>query len=312
MPSPGLTLITPTGARRKQFALLESYIRRQTYSGPLQWIVVDDAEPATQVTMGQDYLRPEKLWQPGRNTQARNIRMALQEVVYDKILMIEDDDWYGPAYLTQMDVWLGGSDELVGEIPARYYNVATRNYRVFANTAHASLCQTGFRKSLIPLVDEICAQGEWIDAALFRLAPTRRLIREANVVGIKGMPGRAGQVAGHARGFGKVWSGDPELETLRRWIGRDADNYAEYYLGGTEAVRRLSPAGKDEDIKADYADTRFHVFHWRGQRRFSCAQCEFDTHDRAVFNKHYAESHIAHTEAVPQTYTLYGKAAGGQ
>ena len=42
----GVTLITPTGYRPEAFGLCIEYVWRQTYNGPLQWIVVDDGHPA--------------------------------------------------------------------------------------------------------------------------------------------------------------------------------------------------------------------------------------------------------------------------
>ena len=95
-----LTLITPTGGRPEAFALCERWMGRQTYRGDVQWIVVDDCEEATVVTMGQTVIRPQPWWKLGApTTQYANVRAALELVKHDKIVHIEDDDWYGPTYL---------------------------------------------------------------------------------------------------------------------------------------------------------------------------------------------------------------------
>src|ERR1017187_2413419 len=94
----GISIITETGARPEAIALCLKYVQRQSYTGPLQWIVVDDGVTATEApSLLREgwlvtYLRPES--QPGQNTLARNLLMALPEVLYEKVLVFEDDDWY--------------------------------------------------------------------------------------------------------------------------------------------------------------------------------------------------------------------------
>ena len=69
----------------------------QTYSGPLQWVVVDDVIPVTRMTMDQSFVRPRPEWR-GQHTLARNLREGLRLVQNDLVLIIEDDDWYSPEY----------------------------------------------------------------------------------------------------------------------------------------------------------------------------------------------------------------------
>jgi hypothetical protein len=206
---------------------------RQTWRGPLQWIVVDDCDPPTalQVLRGTDLhvvvVRPSPYWQPGQNTLARNLLAAIPEVAHDRVAFIEDDDWYSADYLMVMWQLLEGS-VLAGEAPARYYHHPSRQYRVLPNRHHASLCQTGLHSSLLPRLREICLRpsASFIDVRLWeetRLGSV--LLGTAHCVGIKGLPGRPGIGIGH-RPEGGDWGPDPGMAILRTWVGEaDAEAY---------------------------------------------------------------------------------------
>lgn len=201
--------------------MCERWMARQTYSGPLQWVVVDDCEPATVTTMGQDVLRPEPRWN-GSHTLARNFKAGLRAAKHDAVIVIEDDDWYSPEYVQMVVNRLESQPvmTLCGERPSRYYNVRTRCYRLPGNEKHASLCQTAFRLELIPRVLTVLGDDSWIDLRLWWKIPGE-LYDGCNVVGIKGLSGRAGVGIGHRDGG----TPDPELTVLRSWIGDDVEEY---------------------------------------------------------------------------------------
>jgi hypothetical protein len=242
--SGGITLITPTGGRPEAFALLEKSIARQTYTGNLQWICVDDMDPVTSFTMNQTVIRPKPLWTLGdRSTQRRNMLATIPLVHYDKILVIEDEDYLSPAYLQTMYDRLDFSP-IAGQINAHYYNVRYRTYMECHNTQHASLCQTGIRASLLPDLRWACEQTgvEFIDIALWsRHTQSRGLFGgPALCVGIKGMPGRAGAAVGH--NLDRKMLRDPEMSMLRSWIGDGAELYAQFYAAPSISVsRRVQP-----------------------------------------------------------------------
>ncbi|WP_270994119.1 hypothetical protein, partial [Listeria seeligeri] len=74
-------------------------------------------------------VRPSPHWAPGQNTQARNLLKGLAAVgPEEQLVIIEDDDWYAPDWLTTVAAELEHT-ELVGEHRARYYNVAQRRGR---------------------------------------------------------------------------------------------------------------------------------------------------------------------------------------
>ena len=240
----GVTLITCTGGRPEAFGLCKRWVRAQTWTGPLQWIIVYDDEEELKV--GSDerlivdigsrllvtIIHPHPCWQPGQNTLARNLLAAIPEVIHDKVLFCEDDDYYAPAYIETMARYLE-SDSLVGEAPARYYHVPQRKYWTLDNVRHASLCQTGMSSELLPLLVDVCGhQGQnFIDVRMWRMnegSQCTRLINSGLVVGIKGLPGRPGIGIGHRPEYSGGWQSDPDMKVLRSWIGDDATAYEEF------------------------------------------------------------------------------------
>jgi len=216
---PELSLITCTGGRPQAFALLETWMRRQTFDmSHVQWIVVDDCEAPTMTTAGQIVIRPQPIWRPGGpHTLSRNILAGLEVATANKILFLEDDEAYLPGYIARMADDLD-ADSLVGQIPGRYYNAATRQWRVYPNARHASLCQTGIRREEVERFMRICSTDNvGLDLRLWQGSTSNRLIHAHDVVSIKGMPGRPGIGIGHRPMHG--WTNDPEMDKLREWLG---------------------------------------------------------------------------------------------
>lgn len=219
-----LTIITPTGGRPWAFERLAEYINAQTYTGDIRWIVVDDCRPMTPIVVMRtgivvEKICPEWVWQPGMNTQAASMALALESVGDDPVFIFEDDDAYLPDHINTMLLALQTA-ELVGERDARYYNVATRRSRIIGGCYHASLASTALRGSAVQALRDICAAGSRrIDMDLWRAFPgPKRLLNTANVVGIKGLPGRGGIGVGHRASFGDP---DPAGEVLTQWLGED-------------------------------------------------------------------------------------------
>ncbi|MBH1591394.1 glycosyltransferase family 2 protein [Stenotrophomonas maltophilia] len=224
-----LTLLTATGARPAAWALCERWMARQDYAGPVRWIIVDDGPMPQPVTFRREgwqlvLVRPSPHWAPGQNTQARNLLKGLAAVgPDDRLVIIEDDDWYAPDWLTTVAAELEHA-ELVGEHRARYYNVEQRRGRQLANTGHASLCSTAMRGSALQDFADACrSRPKFIDLELWRRARGRRLFGGHRVVGIKGLPGRGGIGMGHDPDF--KGEADASGALLRRWVGEDAEVY---------------------------------------------------------------------------------------
>ncbi len=224
-----LTLLTATGGRPKAFSILEKLMLRQTYQGPVHWVIVDDVLPHQPVTFERegwtlDVTHPGPLWSPGQNTQARNLVHGLSRIAPDaRVVIIEDDDHYAPGWLDTVNKALDKA-ELVGESHAKYYNVATRTARQLNNAAHASLCSTALRGNALDTLRRVCQPGvKFIDINLWKQHPSKYLFRGNGVVGIKGMPGRGGIGMGHRPDF--QGTRDGSLRILKSWIGKDAELY---------------------------------------------------------------------------------------
>lgn len=224
-----LAVLTPTGDRPEAFALCHRFMERQTYR-PYLWFITDDGQTETQLRYEPRLPIVSKRLPPMPNSQHRNMLELLavaEESDADAFVIVEDDDWYSPHYLERCVEHLATA-ELIGERPARYYNVRTRHWRVFQNTYHASLCQTAFRRSMIQPLRDVIASGQWIDMTFWPKYLSRGKLWDGyNVVGMKGMPGRAG-VSGAHRETANWGHSDPNIDKLREWIGNDAALYAGY------------------------------------------------------------------------------------
>jgi hypothetical protein len=215
--------------RPEGMALLGEYLNAQTYTGKLTWVIVDDCDPLTRIPKTRkgfhvEHIRPTWRWKPGMNTHAANMEAGLDIVPFNSVLFIlEDDDIYLPGYIENM---LDAIDkaELVGEIDSRYYNVATGKWRVLPGKYHSSLASTVCRGEALTALRDLCESGtkRMLDVTLWKtFKGKKQLLPDNNVIGIKGLPGRAGIGIGHRNHFGSVDIDD----TLERWAGPYADNY---------------------------------------------------------------------------------------
>lgn len=224
-----LTLLTATGARPHAWAICERLMAAQTYTGPVRWIIVDDGPEPQPVTFQRDgwklvVIRPAPFWQPGQNTQARNLLKGLEAVEHDALLHpLEDDDCYSPDWLETLVGYFDRA-ELIGEAKARYYNLALKRGRQLSNSGHASLCSTGMRGKAIDAFRLACQRApKFIDLELWRRHPSRYLFGGHRVTGIKGLPGRGGIGMGHRDDF--KGTADPDGALLREWVGTNAEHY---------------------------------------------------------------------------------------
>lgn len=224
-----LTLLTATGARPEAWALCERWMLRQTFAGPVRWVIVDDGpepQPITFRRAGWELvlIRPAPFWRPGQNTQARNLRKGMDAVQRDDLVtFVEDDDHYAPGWL-QAIVDQADRAEVIGTPRARYYNLPARIARQLNNTQHAALCSTAIRGQAVDAMRRVLRDAQkFIDLQLWRGARSRHLFAGDYVTGIKGLPGRGGIGMGHSKNFSGT--PDPDLRILREWIGEDAEAY---------------------------------------------------------------------------------------
>jgi len=246
-----IALITPTGARKDQFALCQRWMKRQTYTGEVLWIIVDDAVPVTTDIINSDFRKnwtivkiyPNPKWS-GSNTQARNIKAGTDYLKQNYtreqiqcIFIIEDDDYYKVCYLEAMMAHLKNY-WMIGETNTIYYNVLWRRFVVNPNRHHASLFQTAFTWDVLSIF-EASFKDKFIDAKFWTMGRNKNLFFD-NVlaVGMKGMPGRGGIGAGH-RISSRDFSSDHDFKFLTKIIGNDSTYYARYYRNNGKSQQPL-------------------------------------------------------------------------
>jgi hypothetical protein len=147
----------------------------------------------------------------------------------DKVIIMEDDDWYSPNYLETINEGLNYYD-LFGEDTTLYYHYPKKIYLRHPNTDRASLCQTGFTRNTIDLVRKICKErpnDPFLDLQLWHTNKvTKKVIHfeKPLVVSMKGLKnmGRIGASKFHRNPQGKK---DEDLSYLTSIIGKDVELY---------------------------------------------------------------------------------------
>jgi len=202
---------------------------RQTYAGPVRWIVADDGEepqsiPPMPMNWQVEVIRPQPFWRDGDRTQPRNFVAGLRAAsqVDGPVVVVEDDDYYPADYLETVDRRLI-AHAFVGSGPQRWCNVRFQTFGEYA-AAWPWTAGMAFRASVIPHMVAIASTR---DAHIDRdgwqeWAGDKAYFADGRLVGIKGLPGRGGYMACHHRPQG---TRDIGLRQLRRWIGTDVEAY---------------------------------------------------------------------------------------
>jgi hypothetical protein len=192
---------------------------------PDQWIIVDDG-----VTEFNEENLPEfseyyyriPVRSADKHSIGSNLEIALRMVKFDKIIIMEDDDWYSPFYVSFM-VELLSKSELAGLWGTNYYHVKVPGWREMGRNTHAALSMTAFRKSFIPQIIKSIPGDISIDLRIWK--NNKGLLVEGRnkklQLSIKGMPGRENA------GVGKIqnrYTKDPEYKKLVEWCD-DAQVY---------------------------------------------------------------------------------------
>jgi hypothetical protein len=249
-----ITAITPTGDRPLAMSLCERWMTNQTVK-PDQWLVIDDGPVPIVPSVPMEYVRREPCAGDPKHTLAINLLQAIPLIKGDKILIIEDDEYYAPNYIEEMAKHLDGS-KIAGITQNRYYHLPTGGYYMMHNKGHASLAQTAFTSAFIPTFRgavEASMFVDFLDIRMWRMAKQslnhsfkfggRALTTRSRVgqlqkseltlfsdadrplyVGIKGLPGRAGIGMGHNPGMypNRDTSG---RRVLRQWMPQDYQVY---------------------------------------------------------------------------------------
>jgi hypothetical protein len=239
-----IALITPTGGRPKQMRFCAEWMKRQTYTGDVLWVIVDDCRPVTINFIKNDFrsnweivkLYPTPVWSEGQNTQSRNLYTAITFIKKQKnitdIFIIEDDDYYVPEYIEVMLNKVDGFDA-AAQANTIYFNI--NNFVTYKNhnTRHGSLFQTVFSYSMLPLFEQaVQTNAKFIDMSFWKIM--ERENKKLNVfvdeavyaIGMKGMNGRSGIGVGHTMAGPKHTNRLKALLDLKKLIGTDYLYYA--------------------------------------------------------------------------------------
>jgi hypothetical protein len=224
-----LDIITPSGDRPLQFSLCKEWMKNQTFTGPVHWIVVDDSIYGNYDISGLPdnwevtHLTPKIDKTPAYSTQGQNLFLALDKIKYTKIVMVEDDDYYSPIWLDLCsqhldDYGMFGIKNLVN------YNLNNRTwlYKQYAGRNNNPMCTTSLRAGLVPALKKICAVNEdMFDHLLWEQKDTFYLKEFIlpPVIGVKGLPGRRGMTTKHRR---ILPNNDASLNTFKEFVGQEA------------------------------------------------------------------------------------------
>ncbi len=211
-----ITLLTATNNRAKQFSYVQDCIKKQTYKGPLQWIVA-----STTGFEGYSFECNQLLltgWsKPGRCDMNANLLAACLMAHGDSIFIIEDDDYYSPGYL---DYMLARLEEvpLLGLLPYHCYHLPSNTWEL-VNSNYSPLASTAFRLEVMPTFQQCLGTGKKeVDQMLWvhwSKTLKRRSGFDTNLwhhIGLK-----------HGEGLGafqhELSYHDPDRTLLSRWVG---------------------------------------------------------------------------------------------
>lgn len=233
------TVITPTGDRPESLSICYELMKKQTLK-PKEWIIIDDGLTAIPFHKHSvfnfsfvKYIRRERMANEPNHTLPVQMIKALEFVSTDKIVIMEDDDWYIDNHLEKMNGYLEDFD-LVGHQWNMYYFLPERTYFQHQNEKWSSFCSTAFHRRIFQMIISMDKNNPYIDLRLFKKAPPnikKFLFRpnKINVLGIKGLPGRVGATYSSNRDILKAGlKNDNNLSFLESIVGEDIKYYKPY------------------------------------------------------------------------------------
>jgi hypothetical protein len=217
-----ITVITPTGDRPECFTLLRQWMANQIRQ-PDQWLVIDDGRVPYGFIPEATIIRREPQKDDPPCTLGKNLEVACAYVEHDKVIIMEDDDWYGPKYIYTLAKLLNDY-ELVGIWGTNYYDPSIPGYRNMGRNDHAAMSMTGMRKSFLPqLLKAIPPDGVTPDVSIdlrlwwnYSEGKGHLIPGEGRQyhVSIKGMPGRPGAGVGHDK---QLYVQDNDFKVFKKW-----------------------------------------------------------------------------------------------
>lgn len=200
--------ITPTRGDRPQFLEFCKYQLSRMDPRPERCFFID---------------RPPKLGLKDITARVREgVAMAKAEG-FDKVYIMEDDDFYPKDYFEQMAF----DGDFVGTTQTVYYHIMNRTWEQFTHPDRASLFNTGFRISALNTFKWPSDDVAFLDLRLWRYQ--KRALKSAKMVnkpvgvGIKHGVGLSGGSC-HRRLLKRA---DPDLRVLKSMVDQDAFEFYE-------------------------------------------------------------------------------------
>jgi hypothetical protein len=246
--APEVTIITPTKDRPIGIKLLKEWIDRQDFTGLIQWIISEDStgnETPVSFAWENKEVNLVHLWEPsetsnpnevgttqsGIRSMCKNFLRALPHIEAPVVVIMEDDDYYPPQYLSDAYRRVMFGADFVGPKFLNYYNLKQMSYRRMQNRGSA-MCSTSFRTEPgLSLFKEALHRGietgnKDVDAWLWIQILQRKKhlwtlheseMEQTAVVGIKGLPGARGIGIGHDPAPRWNFQPDPSGDVLKAW-----------------------------------------------------------------------------------------------
>lgn len=151
---------------------------------------------------------------------------------WETLTFIEDDDWYGPHYLSKALAGLHKA-HIFGHAPLRVYNPDVQRAGIVPMEAHggvhSSLCSTAIRRDFYEQFLRIfeATGAKWLDMALWQYVRKHEevdyvLHDTEQSVGLKGLTDNP---CGYGHGDEDMPLKDSDGALLRQWLGEDAKFY---------------------------------------------------------------------------------------
>lgn len=225
------TVLTCTGNRKHLIPQLKKYLDRQTVQ-PGQWLIIDDGEDKIPPEMieGADRFFRDRTSESNQKNLIRSMLEVLIFVKYEKVIIMEDDDWYHPQYLEVMSNYLDQYD-LAGQKNTYIYNVPAKAWYQSDCKEACTLGRTGFTKAVFNTIQETLPKTRRMpDMAIWLNYEGNKIMLPPDphlYVGIKGISNNAITKADHDPESSRLKNKDENFEDLRKLIG---DEDAEFYI----------------------------------------------------------------------------------
>lgn len=226
------SVITPTRDRHCTFELCVRWMERSTIRP--EWIVVDDGDEPVEPPSWATHVRLDPSSTP--HTNARNVRVGMEAASGEKVMYVEDDDWFPANYLEWME---DGDEDVAACSGIKVYHVGQRKYvekpvkgwgPVEAPGGLSSFRLRGdaAKKAMVDATNVAIAHGlhtldnVFWEVALGRGLNCQRRFRPDAMVFLKGFPGKWRLSKKHRSMHG--FDDDKKRSVLRSWVGdEDAD-----------------------------------------------------------------------------------------